>query len=38
MSRTVGTTTVTYSATGKAGWVDKEIGNRSMAGDSFATQ
>lgn len=38
MSRNVGTTTVTYSPTGKAGWVDKEIGNRGMSGDSFATQ
>jgi Concanavalin A-like lectin/glucanases superfamily len=38
MSRTVGTTTVTYSAAGKAGWVDKEIGNRGMSGDSFASQ
>jgi hypothetical protein len=38
MSRNVGTTTVTYSTTGKAGWVDKEIGNRGMSGDSFATQ
>jgi hypothetical protein len=38
MSRTVGTTTVTYSNTGKAGWVDKEIGNRGMSGDSFASQ
>jgi hypothetical protein len=38
MSRTVGTTTVTYSTAGKAGWVDKEIGNRGMSGDSFATQ
>ncbi len=38
MSRNVGTTTVTYSAAGKAGWVDTEIGNRGMSGDSFATQ
>jgi len=38
ISRTVGTTTVTYSTAGKAGWVDKEIGNRGMSGDSFATQ
>jgi hypothetical protein len=38
MSRNVGTTTVTYSTAGKAGWVDKEIGNRGMSGDSFATQ
>jgi hypothetical protein len=38
MSRNVGTTTVTYSPTGKSGWVDTEIGNRGMSGDSFATQ
>jgi hypothetical protein len=38
MSRTVGTTTVTYGNTGKAGWVDKEIGNRGASGDSFASQ
>jgi Concanavalin A-like lectin/glucanases superfamily len=38
MSRNVGTTTVTYSPTGKSGWTDKEIGNRGMSGDSFATQ
>ena len=38
MSRDVGTTTVTVSTTGKAGWVDNAIGNRGMSGDSFATQ
>ena len=38
MSRSVGTTTVTYSTAGKAGWVDTEVGNRGMSGDSFASQ
>jgi hypothetical protein len=38
MARDVGTTTVTYSTAGKAGWVDTEIGNRGMSGDSFASQ
>lgn len=38
MSRNVGTTTVTYSNAGKAGWTDTELGNRGMEGDSFSTQ
>lgn len=38
MSRTVGTTTVTYSNAGPAGWTSTEVGNRGMEGDSFATQ
>jgi hypothetical protein len=38
MSRSVGTTTVTYSNTGPAGWTSTEVGNRGMEGDSFATQ
>jgi hypothetical protein len=38
MSRSVGTTVTTYSATGKSGWVDPEIGNRGVEGDSFRTQ
>ncbi|MGA9671323.1 MAG: LamG domain-containing protein [Terracidiphilus sp.] len=38
MARNVGTTTATYSTTGKSGWVDKELGNRGMEGDSFASQ
>lgn len=38
MARTVGTTTATYSAAGRAGWVDTELTNRGMSGDSFATQ
>ena len=38
MSRSVGTTTVTYSNAGKAGWTDTEVGNRGMEGDSFSTQ
>jgi hypothetical protein len=38
MARDVGTTTVTYSPSGKSGWVDTELANRGMSGDSFATQ
>jgi len=38
MSRSVGTTVTTYSTTGKSGWVDTEIGNRGVEGDSFRTQ
>jgi hypothetical protein len=38
MSRDVGTTTATYSAAGKAGWVDPELTTRGMEGDSFATE
>jgi hypothetical protein len=38
MSRSIGTTTATYNPAGSAGWVDKELGNRGMEGDSFATQ
>ena len=38
MSRSIGTTTATYNPSGSAGWVDKELGNRGMEGDSFATQ
>jgi hypothetical protein len=38
MSRNIGTTTVTYSNAGKAGWTDTELGNRGTEGDSFATQ
>jgi len=38
MSRNIGTTTVTYSNAGKAGWTDTELGNRGMEGDSFSTQ
>ncbi|MGD0738882.1 MAG: LamG domain-containing protein [Terracidiphilus sp.] len=38
MSRTIGTTTVTYSNSGPAGWTSTEVGNRGMSGDSFATQ
>jgi hypothetical protein len=38
MARTVGTTTATYSAAGRAGWVDTELTNRGMSGDSFASQ
>jgi len=38
MSRSIGTTTVTYSNTGPAGWTSTELGNRGMEGDSFATQ
>lgn len=38
MSRSVGTTTVTYSNSGPAGWTSTEVGNREMEGDSFATQ
>lgn len=38
MSRNIGTTTATISKTGRAGWVDDELGNRGMEGDSFATQ
>jgi len=37
MSRDVGTTTVTYSNTGPAGWTSTEVGNRGMQGDSFTT-
>ena len=38
MSRTIGTTTATYSNSGPAGWTSTELGNRGMSGDSFATQ
>lgn len=38
MSRTIGTTTATYSNAGVAGWTDMELGNRGMEGDSFTTQ
>jgi len=38
MSRSVGTTVTTYSSTGKAGWVDTEIGNRSTEGETFRAQ
>ncbi|MGD0903286.1 MAG: LamG domain-containing protein [Terracidiphilus sp.] len=38
MARNVGTTTATYNPAGSAGWVDKELGNRGMEGDSFAIQ
>jgi hypothetical protein len=38
MSRNVGTTVATYSATGTAGWTDKELMNRGTEGDSFAVQ
>jgi len=38
MSRSIGTTTATYSNTGPAGWTSTELGNRGMEGDSFATQ
>lgn len=38
MSRSIGTTTATYNPAGSAGWVDKELGNRGMEGDSFAIQ
>jgi len=38
MSRDVGTTIVTYSNSGPAGWTSTAVGNRGMAGDSFATQ
>jgi hypothetical protein len=38
MSRDIGTTTVTYSNSGPAGWTSTAVGNRGMEGDSFATQ
>jgi hypothetical protein len=38
MSRSIGTTTVTYSNNGPAGWTSTEVGNRGIEGDSFATQ
>jgi hypothetical protein len=38
MSRSVGTTIVTYSNNATAGWTDIELGNRGMEGDSFAVQ
>ena len=38
MARNIGTTTATYNPGGSAGWVDKELGNRGMEGDSFAIQ
>jgi hypothetical protein len=38
MSRSVGTTVTTYSATGTAGWVDKEVMGRGIEGDSFDVQ
>jgi len=38
MSRDVGTTIVTYSNSGPAGWTSTAVGNRGMSGDSFATQ
>ena len=38
MSRDVGTTIVTYSNSGPAGWTSTALGNRGMSGDSFATQ
>jgi hypothetical protein len=38
MSRSIGTTTATYSNSGPAGWTSTELGNRGMEGDSFATQ
>ncbi len=38
MSRDVGTTVVTYSNSGPAGWTSTAVGNRGMSGDSFATQ
>jgi hypothetical protein len=38
MSRDVGTTIVTYSNSGPAGWTSTAVGNRGMEGDSFATQ
>lgn len=38
MSRDIGTTTVTYSNSGPAGWTSTELGNRGMEGDSFSTQ
>jgi hypothetical protein len=38
MARNIGTTTATYNPSGSAGWVDKELGNRGMEGDSFAIQ
>ncbi len=38
MSRDVGTTIVTYSNSGPAGWTSAAVGNRGMEGDSFATQ
>ena len=38
MSRNVGTTVTTYGRAGKSGWVDTEILNRGVEGDSFDTQ
>jgi hypothetical protein len=38
MSRDIGTTVVTYSNSGPAGWTSTAVGNRGMEGDSFATQ
>jgi hypothetical protein len=38
MARSIGTTVTTYSKTGKSGWVDTDILNRSIEGDSFDTQ
>ena len=38
MSRDVGTTIVTYSLSGPAGWTSTPVGDRGMSGDSFATQ
>jgi hypothetical protein len=38
MARSIGSTVTTYSATGKSGWVDAEIMNRSIEGDSFDAQ
>ena len=38
MSRSIGTTVTTYSASGKSGWVDTEIMGRGIEGDSFDTR
>jgi hypothetical protein len=38
MARSIGTTTVTYSNSGPAGFASTELGNRGMEGDSFAVQ
>jgi hypothetical protein len=38
MSRDIGTTIVTYSNSGPAGWTSTAVGNRGTEGDSFATQ
>jgi hypothetical protein len=37
MARSIGTTITTYKPNGQAGWIDKELTNRSIDGDSFDT-